>query len=49
MIQNQSKDSLGKAKGLLTFLEKIKGKSGPDGEEKINPLSEKDNGTRDDE
>ena len=49
MIQNQSKDSLGKAKGLLTFLEKIKGKTGPDGGSKINPLGEKDNGTRDDD
>ena len=49
MIQNQSKDSLGKAKGLLTFLEKIKGKSGPDGGSKVNPIDEKDNGSRDDE
>ena len=50
MIKNQNlKDSMGKAKGLLTFLEKLKGKSGPDGEEKINPLEEKDNGSRDDD
>ena len=49
MIQNQSKDSLGKAKGLLTFLEKIKEKSVPDGGSKVNPIDEKDNGSRDDE